>query len=75
MAQVAKRKLSYKEQKELETLEKELADLEKAKETLVANLNKGGSHDELAKWSKQIEEITQSQEDKEMRWLELSENA
>ncbi|TLV00186.1 ABC-F family ATP-binding cassette domain-containing protein [Dyadobacter luticola] len=75
VAQVAKRKLSYKEQKELETLEKELADLEKAKETLVANLNKGGSHDELAKWSKQIEEITQSQEDKEMRWLELSENA
>ncbi|WP_342084649.1 ABC-F family ATP-binding cassette domain-containing protein [Dyadobacter sp. OTU695] len=71
----AKRKLSYKEQKEMEQLEADIAKLEQTKEKLVESLNNGGSHEELAKWSKQIEEITDSQAEKEMRWLELSENA
>ncbi|GGM73297.1 ABC transporter ATP-binding protein [Dyadobacter beijingensis] len=71
----AKRKLSYKEQKEMEQLEADLAKLEKTKTQLVENLNSGGSHEDLAKWSKQIEEINESQEEKELRWLELSENA
>jgi ATP-binding cassette subfamily F protein uup len=75
VATVIKRKLSYKEQKEMEQLEKDIADMEKKKVQLVANLNKGGSHEELAKWSKQIEELTDGQAEKEMRWLELSENA
>ncbi|WP_445438728.1 hypothetical protein [Dyadobacter flavalbus] len=72
---VSKRKLSYKEQKEMEQLETEIAQMEKQKVQLVEKLNAGGSHDELAKWSRQIEEITDSQAEKEMRWLELSENA
>lgn len=71
----AKRKLSYKEQKEMEQLEADIAKLEQTKVKLVQSLNNGGSHEELAKWSKQIEEITDSQAEKEMRWLELSENA
>lgn len=71
----AKRKLSYKEQKEMEQLETDIAKLEQTKVKLVQSLNNGGSHEELAKWSKQIEEITDSQAEKEMRWLELSENA
>lgn len=71
----AKRKLSYKEQKEMEQLEADIAKMESTKAQLVENLNKGGSHEELAKWSKQIEEINDSQAEKEMRWLELSENA
>jgi ATP-binding cassette subfamily F protein uup len=71
----AKRKLSYKEQKEMEQLEADIAKMESTKTVLVENLNKGGSHEELAKWSKQIEEINDSQAEKEMRWLELSENA
>ncbi|SDG38745.1 ATP-binding cassette, subfamily F, uup [Dyadobacter soli] len=70
-----KRKLSYKEQKEMEQLEADIAKMEVTKTQLVENLNKGGSHEELAKWSKQIEEISESQVEKEMRWLELSENA
>ncbi|MCF0072410.1 ABC-F family ATP-binding cassette domain-containing protein [Dyadobacter sp. CY261] len=74
-ATTSKRKLSYKEQKEMEQLEADIAKLEQSKVKLVENLNKGGSHEELAKWSKQIEEITGSQEEKELRWLELSENA
>ncbi len=71
----AKRKLSYKEQKEMEQLEADIAKLEQSKAKLVESLNNGGSHEELAKWSKQIEEITDGQAAKEMRWLELSENA
>lgn len=71
----SKRKLSYKEQKEMEQLETDIAKLEQTKTKLVESLNNGGSHEELAKWSKQIEEITDSQAGKEMRWLELSENA
>ncbi|WP_439556835.1 ABC-F family ATP-binding cassette domain-containing protein [Dyadobacter sp.] len=71
----AKRKLSYKEQKEMEQLEADIAKMEKQKAILVEKLNTGGSHDELASWSKEIETLTESQADKEMRWLELSENA
>ncbi|MGV3604384.1 MAG: ATP-binding cassette domain-containing protein, partial [Dyadobacter fermentans] len=74
-AATTKRKLSYKEQKEMEQLEADIAKMEATKTQLVENLNKGGSHEELAQWSKQIEEINDSQADKEMRWLELSENA
>lgn len=70
-----KRKLSYKEQKEMEQLEADIAKMEEQKTVLVAKLHAGGSHAELAQWSKQIEELTESQADKEMRWLELSENA
>lgn len=73
VAVAAKRKLSYKEQKELEDLPLEIEALEKTKAGLIENLNKGGSHDDLIKWAKEIEQITESLNDKEMRWLELSE--
>ncbi|KAA0990357.1 ABC-F family ATP-binding cassette domain-containing protein [Dyadobacter aurulentus] len=71
----AKKKLSYKEQKEMEQLETDIAVMEERKVILVKKLNSGGSHDELASWSKEIEQLTDSQAEKEMRWLELSENA
>jgi ATP-binding cassette subfamily F protein uup len=70
-----KKKLSFKEQRELETLEGEMASLEKKKAQLLEKLENGGSHVEVTSWALQIEEITQAQSDKEMRWLELSENA
>lgn len=69
-----KKKLSYKEQRELETIEKDLADMETQKNVLVEKLNGGGSHDELALWANQIDEINRKAEEKELRWLELSEN-
>jgi ATP-binding cassette subfamily F protein uup len=70
-----KRKLSFKEQKELEQLEAEMAQMEKKKAQLLENINKGGSHVEITSWAIQIEEITKAQGEKELRWLELSENA
>ena len=67
-------KLSFKEQKEFEELEKEMATLESEKEALIEKLN-GGSEDFqlLADWAKAIEAIKNTLEEKELRWLELSE--
>ena len=70
-----KKKLSFKEQREFEMLEGEMAALEKKKAQLLEKLENGGSHVEVTSWAMEIEEITQAQSDKEMRWLELSENA
>lgn len=67
-------KLSFKEQKEFETLEKEIQDLEQNKLGLIEQLNAG--HEDfhkLSQWATQIEEIKNSLEEKEARWLELSE--
>ncbi|HEY1054863.1 MAG TPA: ATP-binding cassette domain-containing protein, partial [Emticicia sp.] len=72
----AKRKLSFKEQKEYEGLEKELEKLESTKAILVEKMNSGnGSHEELATWAKEFEQINDAIAEKEMRWLELSELA
>jgi ATP-binding cassette subfamily F protein uup len=70
----AKRKLSFKEQRELETLEAEMAQIEKKKTQLLDKINHGGSHVEVTNWSMEIESLTNSQSEKELRWLELSEN-
>lgn len=70
----AKKKLSFKEQRELETLEAEMAQIEKKKTQLLNKINNGGSHVEVTNWSMEIEALTSSQSEKEMRWLELSEN-
>jgi len=69
-----KRKLSFKEQKEYESLEKDLEKLEIRKGELVEKMNSGdGSHEELANWAKEFEQINENIAEKEMRWLELSE--
>lgn len=68
-----KRKLSFKEQKEYDDLGKAIEKLEKKKAELTERLNNGGSYEDLAAWAKQIEEITDELDEKELRWLELSE--
>lgn len=69
-----KRKLSFKEKKELEELEKELSNLESEKKDLEAELNSGSlPADALLKKSRRYGELTSMLEVKEMRWLELSE--
>lgn len=71
-----KKKLSFKEQKEYESLEKEIAALEQQKNSVLEQMNSGnGSHEELANWAKEFEKITDDIANKEMRWLELSEFA
>ncbi len=66
-----KRKLTYKEQKELEQLERDLEALAAEKAELEATL---GSlpYDKLQAASERIGEIIELTDEKELRWLELS---
>jgi ATP-binding cassette subfamily F protein uup len=69
-------KLSFKEQKEFEELEKEMAALEIEKDSFVEMLNQGSDDFQLlTEWAKAIEDIKNKLEEKELRWLELSERA
>ena len=69
-----KRKLTYKEQKELEQLEKDLESLAEEKAELEDNLN-GGTlpYEELQKTSERIGQIMELTDEKEFRLLELYE--
>jgi ATP-binding cassette subfamily F protein uup len=69
-----KRKLNYKEKREMETLQQEIATLEKEKITVTENLNSGSlDFKELQALSLRINEISALLGEKELRWLELSE--
>ena len=69
-----KRKLSFKEKSEFEQIEKEMPQLQEEKKMLEEKMNSGGmSYDELQKAAERISIIVQLQDEKEMRWLELSE--
>ena len=69
-----KRKLTYKEQKELEQIEKDLEALAAEKAELEAALSSGAlPFDKLQEASQRIGQILEETEEKEMRWLELSE--
>ncbi|MEI9808995.1 MAG: ABC-F family ATP-binding cassette domain-containing protein [Bacteroidota bacterium] len=68
-----KRKPSFKEKREFELLEKEMADLVKEKETITEKLNNGKTaFEELQRLSHRIGEVTKLLDEKELRWLELS---
>ena len=69
-----KRRLTFKERKELEALEQEIADLEVEKKELEAALCSGNlSVDELTEKSKRLPVLEDELDEKSMRWLELSE--
>lgn len=68
-----KRKLSFKEKREFELLEKEISALTREKETITLKLSSPIPFDELQQLSNRIGEITQLLDEKELRWLELSE--
>jgi ATP-binding cassette subfamily F protein uup len=69
-------KLSYKELREYETLEKEIEAIQQRNKALVDLLNIGSNnHEELLNWSRELEENKTNLDSKELRWLELSEMA
>lgn len=71
---VEKKKLSFKEQKELQDLEADMAQMEAQKKELEAKLNSSTAKpQELVDWAEQIARLTEKIEDKTLRWLELSE--
>ena len=69
-----KTKLSYKEQRELEQLEKDLAALEEEKKLIVEQLSSGNIPNEtIISHSKRLPELESLIDEKETRWLELQE--
>lgn len=67
------RKLTFKERKELETLTAEIDALTAEKDELERSFQSGGSADDIVALSARYEEVKMSLDEKEMRWLELSE--
>ena len=69
-----KQKLSFKEKFEFEQLEKELPQLQEEKRTLEEKMNGGSmNYEDLQLAAERISTLVQLIDEKEMRWLELSE--
>ncbi len=68
------KKLSFKEKKEMEQLEVDMENLNSEKEAIENELNSGSlSPEEIGDKAKRLNEIMEHLDEKEMRWLELSE--
>ncbi|MCI6643481.1 MAG: ABC-F family ATP-binding cassette domain-containing protein [Bacteroidales bacterium] len=69
-----KRKLTFKEKQEMEALEADIAKLEAEKAEIETALSSGTlSVEEITAHSRRLPLLTEELEEKEMRWLELSE--
>jgi ATP-binding cassette subfamily F protein uup len=69
-----RKKASFKEKREFELLEKEIAELETEKQQIQNQLSDAGApYERLNLLSRRIGEISNLLSEKEMRWLELSE--
>ena len=68
------KKLSFKEKKEYEALEKDIAKLEKEKTKLETKIGSGNlPYGELNELTQQYGVLKDSLDEKELRWLELAE--
>ncbi|MFN5423695.1 MAG: ABC-F family ATP-binding cassette domain-containing protein [bacterium] len=71
---VPKKKPSFNEKREFETLEKELKKLNEEKDAISEKLSAGNiDYTEIEQLSKRFEVVTKEIDTKELRWLELSE--
>ena len=69
-----KRKRSFKEQKEFEQLEKDIAQIEVQIQDTTTKMNeKTARYEEITAWGNEIKNLENMLEEKELRWLELSE--
>jgi ATP-binding cassette subfamily F protein uup len=72
----SRKKISFKEKREFELLEAEIASLEKEKASLAERLTDAKlAYNEIQEISEKIGHLSQQLEAKELRWLELSELA
>jgi len=72
--QPKKNKLAFKELKELENLDKEIAEIETKIKTLTEELNSGLSdHQQLSEIAQKIAALNSQLDDKSIRWIELTE--
>ena len=68
-----KRKLSFKEEKELQSIESETEELEKRMEVLTSELNSGiTDHTQLSEIAIKIKALKENIDNMTMRWLELT---
>ncbi len=68
------RKLSFKEQRELEQLEQDIPALEAERERITTDMSSGAlAYEDLRNLTTRLTQLTAELEEKEMRWLELSE--
>ncbi|MFN0049208.1 MAG: ABC-F family ATP-binding cassette domain-containing protein [Cytophagales bacterium] len=73
-ATAGKRKLSFKEKTEYETLEKEIAKMEAEKVALSEEMNAGNlDHKKLSEHAQKIQKLSDLVDEKSAKWLELSE--
>ena len=68
-----KKKLTFNEQRELQTIEKEMPKLEKKRAEILEKLNNEKDYDKISVLSKELEDLSTELENFEMRWLELQE--
>ncbi|WP_332029556.1 ABC-F family ATP-binding cassette domain-containing protein [Kaistella sp.] len=68
-----KKKLSFKEQRELEMIDKEIPELEKKRAEILEKLNNESDYEKILVFSAELEKISDRMDELEMRWLELQE--
>lgn len=74
IANAKKKKLSFKEQKELEQLEKDIESLNTEKNDIETQLSSGTlTNDEIIHLSQKVAQLIEEGEEKELRWMELQE--
>lgn len=70
---VTQRKLSFKEQRELQMIENQMPKLEKSRDEILEKLNNETDYDKIRTLSAESEKISNELENLELRWLELQE--
>ena len=68
-----KKKLSFKEQRELEMIDKEIPELEKKRAEILEKLNNESDYEKISVFSAELEKISDRMDELETRWLELQE--
>ena len=68
-----KKKLTFKEQRELEMIDKEIPELEKKRMEILEKLNNETDYEKISVFSADLEKISDRMDELEMRWLELQE--
>lgn len=73
VAAPTKKKLSFKEQRELEMIDKEIPELEKKRAEILEKINNESDYEKISVFSAELEKISDRMDELETRWLELQE--
>ena len=73
VATATKKKLSFKEQRELEMIDKEIPEFEKKRAEILEKLNNESDYEKISVFSAELKKISDRMDELETRWLELQE--